>query len=254
MQKSNGIRIAATSDIHGFLDGLNEEVGKVNPHILVIAGDIHPCRIDINADTWFRNKFFPMVREWAKKSIQVVAIPGNHDFWLSDYLAGKIECELPPNFHLLLDEEEIVYGLRFYGTPWVPWINGQWCFEASDKTLSYEFSKIPEKIDILITHSPPLIKHGQIDISTQNDKRFWRHFGSKELKKEIEGKAPHLVLCGHIHSGEHKCNIIENSTSSYNTLCYNVSRVDERYHITYPLTVIEVRDKSIVEFNYGYIG
>jgi Icc-related predicted phosphoesterase len=253
MSKSKAIRIAATSDIHGFLDGLDEEVRKVNPHILVIAGDIHPCYIDINADTWFRNKFFPMVSGWANKSIHVVAIPGNHDFWLNQYLAGKIECELPPNFHLLCDSEETIYGLRFYGTPWVPWINGRWCFEASDKTLAYEFSRIPEKTDVLITHSPPLIKHREIDISTQNDKRYWRHFGSKELKNEIKCKSPHLVLCGHIHSGEHKCSIIETSTSYHNTLCYNVSRVNEQYRVTYPLTVLEVRDKTIVEFNNGNI-
>lgn len=254
MSNSNAIRIAAISDIHGFLDGLDEEVRNVNPHILVIAGDIHPCLIDINADTWFRNKFFPMVREWAKKSIHVVATPGNHDFWLSNYLSGKIECEVPPNFHLLLDKEETLYGLRFYGTPWIPWINGRWCYEVSDKTLAYAFSQIPNGIDVLIAHSPPLIKHGLIDISTEHDKRFWRHFGSKELKREIEFKAPHLVFCGHIHSGDHKCNLINNSSSTYNTLCYNVSRVNERYLTTYPLTVVEVRDKTIVEFHNGNIG
>lgn len=239
MSKSNGIRIAATSDIHGFLDGLDEEVREVNPHVLVIAGDIHPCRLDIDADTWFRKKFFPMVSEWAKKSIHVVAIPGNHDFWLSDYLSGKIECELPPNFHLLLDKEETVYGLRFYGTPWVPWINGKWCFEASDRTLEYEFSKIPDGVDILISHSPPQIEHQLIDISTQYDKRYWRHFGSKALLAQIHKASPRTLFCGHIHSGKHTAVRIE---CSYGTVCYahNVSRVNEQYNIAYGLTTVRM--------------
>lgn len=252
MSKSNEVVIAATSDIHGFIEGLDEEVRSVNPHVLVIAGDIHPCYINIDADRWFREEFFPMIREWARKSIYVVAIPGNHDFWLNNYLAGKIECELPPNFHLLLDKEEIFYGLHFYGTPWVPWINGRWCFEASDKTLEYEFAWIPEGIDVLITHSPPEIKNKFVDISMTHDKRYWRHFGSSALTKEIQAKAPHIVFCGHIHTGDHKCNVINTTSAQHNSLCYNVSRVDEQYKVTYPLTVLKVRDKTVIECNGNF--
>lgn len=233
------VRIAATSDIHGFLEGLDEEVRSINPHVLVIAGDIHPCFIHIDADRWFRNEFFPIVREWAKKSIYVVAIPGNHDFWLTDYLAGKIECELPHNFHLLLDMEEIFYGLHFYGTPWVPWINGRWCFEASDKTLEYQFAGIPERVDILVTHTPPHINHQQIDISTQHDQRYWRHFGSKELLREVKLKAPRYLFCGHIHSGSHEFHTIECANDRV-CCAYNVSRVNEDYNVHYPLKTIEV--------------
>lgn len=240
MSESSEIVVAATSDIHGFLDGLEEEVLSINPHILVIAGDIHPCYIHIDADRWFRDEFFPFVRELAKKSIYVVAIPGNHDFWLTDYLAWKIDCELPPNFHLLLDKEEIFYGLHFYGTPWVPWINGNWCFEASNKTLEYAFAGIPEsRIDVLIAHSPPLINHQQIDISTQKDRSCWRHFGSRELLKEIKLKSPRYLFCGHIHSGDHGVHNIE---CEGGRICsaYNVSRVNERYEVSYPLTVVRI--------------
>ena len=247
----NLMKIMATSDLHGNLEGLD----PTGADIVVLAGDIAPLRgrgaWHINDQKKWINKRF---REWTASfpDIQFVVIPGNHDFWLTDYLAGKIECELPPNFHLLLDKEEIFYGLHFYGTPWVPWINGKWCFEASDKTLEYEFAGIPKGIDVLITHSPPEIKHKFVDISMTHDKRYWRHFGSAALTKEIQAKAPHIVFCGHIHTGDHKCNVINTTSAPHNSLCYNVSRVDEKYQVTYPLTVLKVRDKTVVECNGNF--
>ena len=241
MSKSDEIVVvAATSDIHGFLDGLEEEVLSVNPHILVIAGDINPCRIDITAHDWFENEFFPMVRRWANKTIHVVAIPGNHDFWLNEYLRGEVDIELPPNFHLLCDSQETIFGLRIYGTPWVPWINGSWCWEASNRTLAYEFSKIPTNLDILITHSPPRIPSQYVDISTQRPKESWRHFGSEELYQEIRGKNPWHLFCGHIHSGDHKEQQIE-CTRRRACRVHNVSRVDERYRIAYGLTTVRIK-------------
>ena len=236
--------VAAISDIHGFLDGLDEEVHSINPHVLVIAGDMHPCRIDMNADQWFRNKFFPMVRGWANKSIHVVAIPGNHDFWLNDYLAGRIDYELPPNFHLLCDSMETIYGIRFYGTPWVPWINGKWCFEASDKTLEYAYSKIADEVDVLVTHSPPHINHEFVDISLDHQKAFWRHFGSKALSAEIRKKKPMVSFCGHIHSGQHDGVSIKDDGGNEVCKCYNVSRVNEQYQVKYPLTVVRLNPRS----------
>ena len=116
---------------------------------------------------------------------------------------------------------------------------GKWCFEASDKTLEYEFAGIPEGIDVLITHSPPQIYHQQIDISTQYDQRYWRHFGSQELLLEVKLKAPRYLFCGHIHSG---CHDLHNIKCESGKICsaYNVSRVNEDYNVTYPMTVVRV--------------
>ena len=236
--------IAATSDIHGFLDGLEENVKKSNPDILVIAGDVNPCRIDINSDDWFCKKFFPFIESLG---IPVVLTPGNHDFWLNELLSKPIDMkksEIPSNLHILCDSEETICGVKFYGSPWCPWINGKWCWEASDETLKYVFSKIPYDVDVLVTHSPPLIKHGFVDISLEKPKPYWRHFGSKELTAEILKKRPGISICGHIHSGQHGGVSIKDEYGSEVCKCYNVSRVDEIYSVKFPLALIKYFKKS----------
>lgn len=232
------IKIAAVSDLHGELDGFAGEVHSIKPDVLVIAGDMHPCRIDVSADRWFEKQFFPLM---AELKIPVIAVPGNHDFWLNEYLCRSNDPSLlPPNFHLLCDGGMGVCGLTFYGTPWVPWISGRWCFEASDNSLAYQFSKIPYGVDVLIAHSPPNIKHELIDISTENDERCWRHFGSKELTREIRIKKPRIVFCGHIHSGQHGPTILKDALGNKVCPCYNVSRLSERYSVTYGLTEVNI--------------
>lgn len=237
------IKIAATSDIHGFLDGLADQVENADPDILVIAGDINPCRIDINAQDWFVGEFFPLVESL---HVPVVATPGNHDFWLNKFLSHSDNANLvvpPANFHLLCDQEATICGLKFYGSPWVPWINGRWCWEGSDETLKYEFSKIPENVDVLITHSPPVINHKFVDISLDHSKSFWRHFGSNALTQAIKEKAPKVSICGHIHSGQHNGVVVKDDKGDAVCKCYNVARVNERYEVKYPLTVINIKKK-----------
>jgi Icc-related predicted phosphoesterase len=254
MKVMKKVRIGATSDIHGFLERLEDEIHAANLDILVIAGDIHPCRIDVNADTWFHKKFFPFVKAL---KIPVIVTPGNHDFWLANYLSQirydeyvKQEHNIPKNFHLLCDEYILCHGVLFYGTPWVPWINGQWCFECSEETLKYHFSNIPKETDVLITHTPPQINHQYIDISKEHQVQYWRHFGSKALTQAIKTKQPKVNFCGHIHSGDHKCVSIKCDTPQGEEEafcdCYNVSRVNEKYQVTYPIRVIEFNASELV--------
>lgn len=236
----SGIKIAATSDIHGFLERFEEEILSIDPDILVIAGDIHPCRIDVNACEWFNTQFLPMVK---RIKIPVIAIPGNHDFFLTDVLAHGLkdwmERYAPKNFHLLCDSELSIEGLRFYGTPWCKYINGQWCFEASHETLKYIYSKIPYKVDVLISHTPPKIDNQFIDISMDRQEPYWRHYGSSALTDAIKSKIPRFVICGHIHSGDHTvCDVRYGDKPFQVVPCFNVSRVNEEYKIAYPLKEI----------------
>ncbi len=74
------MRIMATSDLHGNLEGLNPKGADV----VVLAGDVAPLRgrgpWHINDQKKWINKKF---REWASSypDIQFVVIPGNHDFY-----------------------------------------------------------------------------------------------------------------------------------------------------------------------------
>lgn len=242
--------IAATSDIHGDTSGILDVVRSHNVNVLVIAGDIQPASLYVQPDEWFKKEFFPLVSELPCK---VVSIPGNHDFWLTSHL-HTLNKIAPPNFTCLVDEMVTIDGINFWGSPWVPYINGNWCFEAEeggdDMTdfLQKKFSMIPASTDVLITHSP--MRFGDMDYSLQWDKDRRRPFGSTSLRHVLKGRdrLPHVQFCGHIHSGDHKCTVFSNEKCKHNTYCFNVSRVDERYQVAYPIKVLELKDKTIVEY------
>ena len=253
---SKPLVLAATSDIHGCLEGIQEVCSSRGVEILVIAGDIEPADIFTSKPYWFEHKFFHLV---SKLDCDVVAIPGNHDFYLSGMYSAikRGECKnIPKNFHLLVDEDVTIRGIRFYGTPWVPYIDGRWCFEGEDEDLSDKFSMIPPKVDVLITHSPPLLKYREIDVSCDNPMERRRHFGSMSLKNAIDAKAPRMVICGHIHSGDHRCIATISGIDNSKVYMWNVSRVNEQYNIAYKIKLLELNPDAIREmtFNEPYYG
>ena len=207
--------IYATSDIHhtGIEDIDDKECGTI-----VLAGDFMEKakhKEDIpDAEKWWDERFIPWCED--HKDQQIVIIGGNCDKWLY-YNRDKLEW--PKNVHYLDDTETEVNGMKVYGTSWCPHnMNGAW--EVDNEKLEEEFSKIPEGLDILITHVPPKGKGMELD----KDTSFNDHFGSEALTKAILEKKPKLVLCGHIHTGSHKPIKIGDS------VVMNVSRIDkDRY-------------------------
>ena len=229
------MRIMATSDLHGNLEGIDPRGADV----VVLAGDIAPLKgrgvWHINEQKKWINKKF---REWTSSypNTRFVIIPGNHDFYPIAHLLFKgrdidWKFEFSPNVHFLGDEGAEIDGVKFYGTPWVPIISYSWAFEGEHDTLVDWFSKIPSGLDVLVTHSPPRIPGSDVDRSIQTDSE---HFGSHELSEAIFEKQPRFVFCGHIHTGLHDG--VDFGTSRI----YNVSRLDENYEIAYEPTWVEV--------------
>ena len=229
------IKIAAISDMHGMLEGLD-------PHgceICIIAGDFSEQtgfgRVAMKAQRdWIHDEFFEWTGRFPDTTFIVVA--GNHDLCLdpamtSRYSGENWKIEWPSNVKYLCDSGVEVYGLKFYGTPWVPIINYMWAFEVEHEKLKTVFSAIPENIDVLVTHSPPRLPGYLGDVSLEfgadSDK-----FGSSELADAIFEKKPRRVFCGHIHSGSH------NPFMFGDTVVQNVSRVNESYEVTYEPAVI----------------
>ena len=229
------IKIAAISDMHGMLEGLD-------PHgceICIIAGDFSEQtgfgRVAMKAQRdWIHDEFFEWTGRFPDTTFIVVA--GNHDLCLdpamtSRYSGENWKIEWPSNVKYLCDSGVEVYGLKFYGTPWVPIINYMWAFEVEHEKLKTVFSAIPENIDVLVTHSPPRLPGYLGDVSLEfgadSDK-----FGSSELADAIFKKKPRRVFCGHIHSGSH------NPFMFGDTVVQNVSRVNESYEVTYEPAVI----------------
>ena len=49
----------------------------------------------------------------------------------------------------------------------------------------------------------------------------------------------HHLFCGHIHTGDHEPLTITHEDGS-TTVCFNVSRLDERYEIVYEPRLLEI--------------
>lgn len=217
------MKIIAASDIHGRLDLLHPD----DADIFVIAGDIAPTPFMPMAvitgyqQHWIHSDFLPFLKRYPKT--QFVFTPGNHDFW-SDTPFQFVKW--PDNAHCLIDDGFEYKGLSFYGTPWCPTINGRWVWEANERSLGLRFRMIPKGLDVLITHTPPLVEESAIDTPIEG---IWAntHLGSSVLTKAIEKVKPRFVFCGHIHTGDHSSCKIGDSE------CRNVSLLDERYEPAY---------------------
>ena len=225
------VKIVAVSDLHGCVpcDKVANMAIRKKADILVIAGDIQTAFRDVSPRTYFQEEFLPAVRKLMDHCIEVVAVPGNHDFYLRECLGADNRKRFMSNLHILCDRKADIFGVRFYGTPWVPPINGTWAYEAEERDLAYKFGKIPHGVDVLIAHSPPkgCYDKEHWDVSMDWPRHTWIHFGSRELRNSIHRTIPKCVVCGHIHSGDHGLNRIDE------TAVINCSLVDERYREAY---------------------
>ena len=204
--------IYATSDIH--MSGI-ESITDKECGTIILAGDfMEKAKKKENikdAEKWWEDKFIPWCED--HKDQNIIIIGGNCDKWLY-YNRDKVEW--PKNVHYLDDTETEVNGMKVYGTSWCPHnMNGAW--EVDNEQLEKEFAKIPEGLDVLVTHVPPKGEGIELD----HDTEFNNHFGSEALTKAILEKKPKIVLCGHVHSGSHKPTMIGDS------LVMNVSRIDD---------------------------
>lgn len=232
------MKILAVSDLHGNLDGINI---TSDIDVVAIAGDFAELRKlgkwGIHDQLkWINAHFVSWINEYP--DVQFVLVPGNHDLALDPatqirYPDLQWKINWPKNVHLLIDSEYEYNGIRFYGTPYVPIISYMWAFEADHQKLQDHFRKIPSNVDVLITHTPPRVPVGFLDVSLEYGKDSTR-FGSTELAAEVYQKQPKIVICGHIHSGDH------NVVHFNGTELYNVSRLGEDYQIHYEPKILTI--------------
>lgn len=172
------MRLVALADTHGEHRALEVPDGDV----LVHAGDLtqRGTRLQLeDVADWLR----------ALPHRHKVIIAGNHDFWLQGNRAGA--RELFAGLHYLEDEEVVLDGVRFYGSPWQPWFH-DWAFNARrGPAIDAIWRRIPTGVDVLVTHGPPL---GLGD-------RVWdgERVGCADLLRHLERVRPRVHFFGHIH-------------------------------------------------------
>ena len=249
------MKILALSDIHGYLPEIKEQVD-----IVIIPGDIVDLYYQNSTNksiAWFSREFVP----WALnlKCDRVIIVAGNHDFFFQriyeNYYKNRVVMYDDPHeqrnyiesgAHIVISEElllpkKIVYlqdssfrygGKVFYGTPWCPELR-MWAFYKSSSDLEEAFDRIPDGIDVLITHTPGKFVN-DTGVSLQRSDR--PEFGSSELTKAIDKltNKPKWWFVGHIHSGNH-------TVTNYNGInVVNVSIKDESYDPVYGYNVYEI--------------
>ena len=232
-------KILVTSDIHG-------TIPQIEPaDIFLICGDISPVD-DMHTNNsqrkWFEGVFVPTISKLPAKHI--VFIAGNHDVFLYNLYRRNdqhyLKNILPENVHYLCDSSITLEGIKIYGSPWVnrpEWGTPNspvWSFSHDNSDyLAKRFNKIPDDVDILMTHSPP---YGYCDMIQNME--YEGHIGSFELTEAINKKKPRYSFFGHIHSGDHNIVEICETPNSRPTLAVNVAHMSENYEPYYPIHIL----------------
>lgn len=134
-----------------------------------------------------------------------LVVAGNHEVCLQKR-PEEARAVLAHHGLVYLEDEEItVGGLRFYGSPWQPMFR-VWAFGARrGPELAAKWAKIPEGIDVLVTHGPPwgfgdrvrLGRLGARHLGGSPDREV--HAGCADLRRRVERVRPRLHVFGHIH-------------------------------------------------------
>lgn len=205
------LKIVCISDTHN----KHKQIEVPEGDILIHAGDLS-SRGRLEAIEAF-NEYLGILPHTHK-----VIIAGNHDFGFER--EPEAARELITNAVYLEDEEVTVEGVRIYGSPWQPWFHN-WAFNLRrGEEIRRKWEMIPEGIDILVTHGPPL-GHG--------DQVFHgERVGCHDLLKAIEQIKPRYHVFGHIHEGY-------GITSNGDTTFVNASVCNLQYQpIQDPITIL----------------
>ncbi|CAJ0939536.1 unnamed protein product, partial [Mesorhabditis belari] len=126
-----------------------------------------------------------------------IVVPGNHDtdfdtrekYRSSASSTQTVRLLTEPT--ILLDSSINIEGIKIYGSPWVPLCGDATFYVPAGEEMQEKWAKIPEDLDILITHGPPL---GYLDRSERGE-----HCGDADLLDAVQLKNPKYHLFGHIH-------------------------------------------------------
>jgi Icc-related predicted phosphoesterase len=182
-------------------------------------------------DVYYINKWFGELKE---KGIieEAILIAGNHDGWVEQY-PGLAKEELKNCVYL--NEESFVYkGLRIFGSPYSPEFNNWHFMAARGKEIARHWKKIPDDIQILVTHGPP---YGILDVNTEEIYSLPlgpEHFGCEELKKRVDKlKDLKLHVFGHGHSSS---GMVEHNGVKF----VNASVLNESYEVVYSPRIVDL--------------
>jgi Icc-related predicted phosphoesterase len=174
------MRIVIISDTHG----AHENLGPLKGDVLIHCGDFENLfRQESGAieqiDDWFGRQNFELI----------LCLGGNHDLAMEK----RVQSGQPllKNATFLTEGEVIHRGVKFFGASWVPMLDGH-AFFLDDERLEDAWDRIPDDVDVLMTHTPPA---GILDVSSTG-----LRLGCKYLAARLKDLSPRLHCFGHVHA------------------------------------------------------
>jgi Icc-related predicted phosphoesterase len=200
------MKVVIVSDTHN----RHEDLGVLRGDVLIHCGDSgigferETGEVE-RLDDWFGRQDFQ----------RILCIGGNHDFQMQERAAaGKPVFR---NATYLQDAGISFGGLNFYGAPWTPELMG-WAFYLPPESMRERWAAIPDRTDILITHTPPF---GVLDRNSEA-----KACGCLDLRLRLEDLRPRIHCFGHIHASAGK-------VEARGTTFVNASIVNDRYEIVH---------------------
>ena len=201
------MKITIISDTHGG----QEALGDLSGDVLIHCGDVetlfqrNPGAIAA-MDDWFGRQRFA----------HILCVGGNHDRAIERGLkSGRAPFR---NATFLHDTETVIDGVKFYGTSWIPVLAGHAFFADSD-ALALAWSRIPDDVDVLITHTPPA---EVLDRSSRDET-----LGCPLLADRLAALQPKLHCFGHVHASR-GCRVVGKTTY------VNATSVNSSLQMAYP--------------------
>lgn len=221
------MKIVAISDTHQLHDRLTVPDGDVLVHCgdFTNKGDLTPLR---NFFNWFTRQ--PHQHK--------VVIPGNHELGL-DVGPMRVQklsvvreyTEQFTNLIYLENSETTIDGIKFYGSPITPYFF-DWAWNVQrGSAIAAHWNKIPDDVQVLITHGPP---HGILDLVTDSLGRD-PHQGCEDLRERIKHLRDLKVhLFGHLHLEGGQSLVQDGVTFANAAMC------DDRYRIERTPVIVEI--------------
>ncbi|CAF1200741.1 unnamed protein product [Rotaria sp. Silwood1] len=181
------LRFVCVSDTHNKLDRIVVPHGDVFVH----------CGDAVNHYTCWRDlpKFNECVGKLPHK--HKLFVSGNHCITLNPE-RPDLSQQILGNMTYIQDQLVDIEGVSIYGSPWRPergriYLSEAFGYDATSIRADI-WSKIPENIDILMTHSPP---YSIRDYDPANEERL----GCPGLLSEVVTRVkPRVHLFGHMHA------------------------------------------------------
>lgn len=172
--------------------------------------------------------------EWlnAQEAGHIISVQGNHEVEVEKNFQENKELALSvcPAVHFIDEGLIEIEGKKIWCSAITPeFFNWAWNRNRG-KEIKRHWDKIPNDIDILITHGPP---HGMLDQVRYVDGTAKERVGCHDLWDKVM-QLPNLKhhFFGHIHS--------DHGYKEFNGKhFYNCSICDEQYMPTNPITIVE---------------